>query len=311
MRPTIFCVVVMATGLVVSASACHEQGSGTPVVTVAEPPRATASADEAPAEPVAIAPIEPGKKIDVAALPKGTHVVFRSKPKVSSGDVTKVSQSIRNSLESYVTLVLVETEPDPANAGSFRRAAHRIGIAKPGDGGDLVFTKDTAKTHGVSLGLFDRKVLQGREAELATVKSPGASATTALFDYGMVFRRDDKRVPITVRYLALVDQATGDIQTVYWVLDKTGDALQFHGDTAWVLPKNHVMDWEMHVDGGEVTFGAPSADAFTSTKLPEGTPKPVTAEFKTLAAAKAYGATSVAQLERQARDLIGGAATAK
>lgn len=309
MRPTMFLTLALALACVVSASACHEKNGSPPTLPATEPPRVTAAGNDPPAEPAVIAPLDPGTKLDVKALPKGTHIVFRSRPKVSSGDVTKVSQSIRNALETYVTLVVVETEPDPEQAGRFRRKAHRIGIAKPGAGGDTVFTKDTAKAHGISLGLFDRKVLQGREAELATVRSPGASATAAMFDYGMVFRRDDKRVPITVRYLALVDPASGDIETVYWVLDSTNEGHRFFGDQVWVLPKNHVMDWEMHVDGGEVTLGAPSSDAFSSTKLPEGTPKSASTGFKTLAAAKTYGATSCAQLERQARDLIASTAT--
>ena len=316
MRPTIFSGVV-AAAITVSSSACHEpsgesaeKSAGTATYGAANRPDA-AGGEEVAAEPVAIAPLAPGTKLDVKALPQGTHVVFRSTPKASSGDVAKVSQSIRNALETYVTLVVVETEPDPEHAGRFRRKAHRIGIAKPGEGGDTVFTKDTAKQFGISLGLFDRKVLQGREAELATVRSPGASATAALFDYGMFFRRDGKRVPITVRYLSLVDPASGDVQTLYWVLDTANDVRQFHGDTAWVLPKNHVMDWEMHVDGGEVTFGAPSADAFTSTKLPEGTPKAVTAEFKTAASARAYGPQAMSRLEQSARELITDGATAK
>lgn len=316
MRSTIFSGVV-AAAIIVSSSACHEQSGNSVAAPAGTPPSETpiatgdSSREEATAEPAAIEPLVPGTKLDVKALPQGTHVVFRSTPKASSGDVAKVSQSIRNSLETYVTLVVVETEPDPEHAGRFRRKAHRIGIAKPGEGGDTVFTKDTAKQFGISLGLFDRKVLQGREAELATVRSPGASATAALFDYGMFFRRDGKRVPITVRYLSLVDPASGDVQTLYWVLGTANDVRQFHGDTAWVLPKNHVMDWEMHVDGGEVTFGAPSADAFSSTKLPEGTPKAVTAEFKTAASARAYGPQAMSRLEQSARKLITDVATAK
>lgn len=253
---------------------------------------------------MAVAPLKPGTRIDPKTLPERTHLVFRSHPKLTSGSVDKVGKSIREALESYTTLVLVESEPDPNLPGRFRRGAYSIGIGKPGDGGDLVITKDSAKQLGVSLGLFERKVLAEREKELATVRSPGASPTMAMFDFTMFFLRDEKRVPIVVRYLSLIDPADGDVETAYWVLDANPDGHRFFGDSLWVLPPNHLMDWEMHVDGDQITFGAPNSEAFSSTRLPQGAPRTVPVEFRNAAAARSFTADSGARLEQQVRNIL-------
>jgi hypothetical protein len=260
-----------------------------------------------------IEPLKPGTRIDPAALPEHVHLVFRSRPKLTSGPAEKVKPSIRKTLETYTTLVVVHTEPDPAAPGRFRRGTYHIGIGKPGDGtagdnGDLVITSDTAAAHGVKLSGFETKVFTAREQELATVGTPGASPTMAMYDFSMMFLRDGKRVPIVVRYMALVDPASGAVDTAYWVLDAPPEGRKFFGDELRVLPRNHVMDWEMHVDGSQLTFGLPNGDAFTSTKLPTGKALPIPADFKTASTARSYDAAAAASLEKQVRAIVGGAA---
>ena len=296
MRPTMFLPGGVLAAMVVAAVACDRQAP--------EPATQSATAVGALPEPAAVATIEPGTKIDPQALPAGTHLVFRSQPKLTSGDVTKVGKSIREALQEFTTLVLLDSEPDPNKPGQFRRRGHRLGIGKPGEGGDVVLTRDTASKVGVSLGLFERKLLSEREKELSTVKSPGASPTMAMFDFTFTFLRDGVRVPVVARYMALVDPTDGDVDTAYWVLDAAPEGNRFHGDSLRLLPDNHVMDWEMHVDGSTITFGAPQADTFTSTKLPEGKAIAAPAEFREASAAKAYTAESAARLEQQLRSLL-------
>ena len=291
-------------------------------------PASKESAAEKPAAPrdaagvaaAVIEPLKPGTRIDPAALPEHVHLVFRSQPKLTSGAADKVKPSIRKSVETYTTLVVVRTEPDPTAPGRFRRSTYHTGIGKPGlaglgkpgdaksgEQGDVVITSDTAAAHGVKLSGFETKVFTAREQELATVGTPGATPTSAMYDFTMMFLRDGKRVPIVVRYMALVDPATGAVDTAYWVLDNPREGRKFFGDELRVLPRNHVMDWEMHVDGSQLTFGLPSGDAFTSTKLPLGKAVAVPAEFKTASAAERYDAAAAARLEKQVRAVISGA----
>lgn len=256
-------------------------------------------------DPVAIALIEPGTKINPDAPPAGTHLIFRSTPKVTSGDVAKVRKSILEALHTFTTLVIVKTEPDPKNPGAFRKTEQQIGVGSPGDGGDVVITKSSAEGLGIDLGLLAKQVLVAREEELSGVKSPGATPTMAMFDFPTNYRRDGKRTPILLRYAALVDTSNGTVKTLYWIIDLTPDGFQFSGDSLWRLPPNHKMDWEMHIDGKEVgVFGAPGAEAFTTTKLPQGAPIAAPEPLKKLGAARGYGDDAANKLEMILREAL-------
>lgn len=297
MRPRELSRFTVAAVLVVAAWGCGPQA---PEARVPEPPRNDAFPDPTP-----IPPLEPGTRINPKSLPERTRLVFRSQPKLTSGDAKKVMKSIRSALEEFTTLVVVEAEPDPGRPGKFRRGSYRIGIGKPSPAGDVVVTRDTASKAGVSLSVFERKLLSEREKELATVRSPGSSPTMVLFEFSMFFRRDGKPTPIVVRYMSLVDPASGDFDTVYWVLDATEAGYRFHGDSIFLLPPNHDMDWEMHVDGEKISLlGAPQPDAFTSTKLPQSKPLQAPSEFAAAAAARAFTAAGGAALEAQVREIL-------
>ncbi|MBL9090578.1 MAG: hypothetical protein JNL96_05105 [Planctomycetaceae bacterium] len=297
MRPGKLSRFMVAAALVVAVLGCGPQA---PEPRIPEPPH-----DDALPDPTPIPPLEPGTRINPKSLPERTHLVFRSQPKLTSGDAKKIMKSIRSALEEFTTLVVVEAEPDPAQPGKFRRGAYRIGIGKPAAEGDVVVTRDTASKVGVSLSVFERKLLSEREKELATVRSPGSSPTMVLFEFSMFFRRDGKPTPIVVRYMSLVDPASGDFDTVYWVLDATEAGYRFHGDSVFLLPPNHEMDWEMHVDGEKISLlGAPQPDAFTSTKLPQSEPLPASNELAAAAAARAFTPSGAAALEAQVRKIL-------
>lgn len=274
-------------------------------VTAPEPTIVVAKQEDEP-DPVAVARIPPGTKIDVDAPPERSRVVFRSRPQVTSGEATKIGKAILDALQTFTTLVLVQAEPDPERPGQFRRGPFSIGIGMPGDKEDTVITRATADKHGVSLGFFEGKVLAEREKELNTVVSPGSTPTMAMFDFSSHHLRDDRRVQIVLRYAALVDPADGNIQTVHWILDVTPERYRYVEGSAKLLPPNHKMDWEMHVDGAKVSFGAPKSDAFAVTKLPQGTPVAVPDEVKPQLTARGYTAESAARLEQSLRSALNG-----
>jgi hypothetical protein len=260
--------------------------------------------NEASVEPTPVEPIKPGTLVDPHHLPSRMHLALRYRLRLNSGNVEKLRKSIRDPIESFTTLALLEVEPDPIQAGRFRRAAHRIGVGVPGDRGDTVVTKDAAMELDFGLGPIELKILGGRQEDLNRVRSPGASPTMAMFDFPLLFLRGEQRESIVIRYLSLIDPADGTVETVYWVLNATADGYRFSGDSLWALRPHHEMYWDLHVDGDKITFGVPQADAFVSTRLPPGTPRTVTTKFQVAAAARSFTVESAAALEQQARELL-------
>jgi hypothetical protein len=169
-------------------------------------------------------------------------------------------------------------------------------------------TNSTADRLGVELGFIEGRILAAREKELLEVRSPGSTETMALFDFRTVLLRGDEHVCVTLRYASLVDPQNGKIATAYWVLEPASDAgsLRFVGDSLRVLPANHVMDWEMHVDGGTIRFGKPRWDTFAATRLPDGVELRAATEFKNAAAGGSYTAAAAAALEGRLRQLLDG-----
>lgn len=293
-------VLVLAAAIVAGTCGCQDSATTEPIaVPVAK------KADDVAPDPMPIARTESGTRLKLAALPALTNIVFISRPQITSGEVGKVGKAIKDALHTFRTVVLVQAEPDPEHPGRFRRGPFSIGIGFPEKEDEIiVVTKATADKHGISLGFFESKVLAEREKELNTVLSPGNTPTMAMFDFTAVQLRDDKRSPVTLRYAAMIDPADGQMDVVYSPLEPTPDGYRFIGDSATQLPRNHTMDWEMHVDGGKVSFGAPKADAFAVTKLPQGTTIAATDELKHAVTARSFTAESAARLERLLRERL-------
>ncbi len=287
-----------------TAVAC-EEGSQNVVHQADATSGGAGAADDQGAEPAQVALIEPGTRINPDAPPAGTHLVFRSSPKLASGDVNKVRKAIRDAVVTYTTILIVRSEPDPERQGRFRRGQFAVGVGRPDGTEDVVLTKATAEGLGISLGFIEKQVLGGREKELNTVRSPGSSPTMAIVDFRSNYVRVGERVPIVLRYVALVDPATGKVETVHWVLDETPEGLRFSGDSLKLLSPNHKMNWPMDVDGREINaLGAPHDGAFAVTKLPEGVELPAPGQLKTAASEKSFSIEASARLEEALRRVL-------
>mgnify|MGYP003619181350 CR=1 FL=1 len=299
MRQTI--LAVLATIIVSSIVACRESELPTHPAAATNPatPDAAAEARSSP-----IVRIEPGTRVDLKSLPAQTHLVLRSTPKVTGGEVGKVRKSIVEALHTFSTILLLQSEPDPADSGRFRRGPLTIGISIPGEQGDIVLTKASADRLGIGLSFFESRVLTEREKELATVVSPGATSTMALVDFPTFLRRGGDRSRTVIRYASLVDGAAGRVDTLCWLLETEADALRFSDGSLRRLPPQCELDWEMHVDGASMTLGVPAAEAFSAVKMPDGAALDASEELKTDAAARAYSADGAGRLERLLRDLL-------
>jgi hypothetical protein len=255
-------------------------------------------------EPLPVPFIQPGTHVDQNALSEGLHVVFRCKPKIVSGDVAKLRRPIQSAVESFTTIVLLETERDSTERGKFRCGPASIGVGMPHEPGDIVLTKAAANECGIGLGIVERSVLSAREKELGTVRSPGSSATMAMFDFQTVFCRNDEHINVLFRYAALVNPQDGAVETVYWILEPTEAGYQLLGDSLRLLPTNETMDWEMHVDGSTIKLGTPSWDTFAVTTLPKGTEYVVPDDLKVLSAQRTFAPAAASRLEQALRELV-------
>jgi hypothetical protein len=83
--------------------------------------------------------------------------------------------------------------------------------------------------------------------------------------------RGDRHRPVVLRYAVLVEETTGKLDTLLWLLDKDegGGYAGPVGPMEW-LPPNKIEDCVLHVDSREFTLGNPTEKAFAMSRLPQG-----------------------------------------
>src|SRR5688500_488785 len=117
-------VYVVALGLLAtSVVGCREESKLSAIDPVAEPDRLQ------PSTPVLR--LEPGTRIGDRPPAGWSNLVLKTRPRVTSGDLAKVSASLLKAIPKFSTTVVVNVEPDPVRPGRFRLAAFAAGMGMP------------------------------------------------------------------------------------------------------------------------------------------------------------------------------------
>jgi hypothetical protein len=179
-----------------------------------------------------------------------------------------------------------------------------FGVGFPQEDGDIVLTKTSAERQGFRLGFAETRVLAARENELRQIRSPGFTSTMILFDFPTMLFRDGKHVEVVLRYATLVDPKNGNVETVYWVLDRVADKFTISGGTLLRLTNGPRTDWPMHVDGNSVRLGVPRWQAFAVVELPPGDSLAIPLDLRTAAACPTLSADAAIAFETSLRRLL-------
>jgi hypothetical protein len=268
------------------------------------PPPATVAEEDRLQSAARVARIEPGTRIGDGPPAGWSHLVLKTRPRLTSGDVDKLLSSVREAIPKYHNSVVLNVERDRGPSGRYRIAAFAVGLGTPAGGEDVIVTEDAAEKLGLRLGIMEGTVLSKREDELDAFVCPAKTETMAIVDFPATVRRGEKHVGVVMRFASLVDPDDGRLTTLHWMLDPAGRGYQFSGDSLVVLDPNQVMDWNLHVDGGKFLFGTPTAEAFAATSVPQGTPLVASAELKQAAAEKFFSVNSRARLEQMLRTAL-------
>jgi hypothetical protein len=290
-------VYVVALGLLAtSVVGCREEPKLSSIDPVGEPDRLQ------PSTPVRR--LEPGTRIGDRPPAGWSNLVLKTRPRVTSGDLAKVSASLLKAIPNFSTTVVVHVEPDPARPGRFRLAAFAAGMGTPVDGEDVIVTRETAEKLGISFGFMEKMVLRTREKELDDIVSLALAETIGIADFPAIMLRGSDRGRVVMRYATLVDESNGRITTFLWLLDPTNDGYRFSGDTLLEVTQNQISDLDVDVDADEFFLGVPSPAAFAVTSLPQGTPLAAPPELREPAAAKLFSAHSLARFEQLLRKVV-------
>jgi hypothetical protein len=212
--------------------------------------------------------IPAGTVIGTQAPSGWSHLILKSHPRPAAGDFRELSEDSAGLAGLLFTALVADVKAD-----SGRHHLERVAVGmgtRIGDR-DTIITPETQKRLGADLGFIARIVLSTAQERLQDVQLIARSPTFALIDAPNLMLRQDRHRPVVLRYAVLVDEKTGHLETLLWLLDRD-DRDGYVGPVGpmeW-LPPSKIEDCVLHVDRREFTLGNPTERAFAMSRLPRG-----------------------------------------
>ena len=222
--------------------------------------------------PANIELIPPGTRVSAQAPEPWTHLIVKSQPRVTSGDINQVSATQIKLASKYFLATLAQVErlgEGPATRYELARLASGIGVNINGQ--DTIISPSTASRLGARVGFQGGILLREMYDEQQTVQILLRSPTCAVYDTPIVLRVGQKNDSEVLRYGVMVNAETGQLDVLAWLVDINGrgDYLQLSGHLQW-LPPNLLLDCRLHVDASEYFLGIPNDRAFACLSIPRG-----------------------------------------
>jgi len=254
-----------------------------------------------------LARIPPGTCIDNRPGGGFTHLIFKTRSRLATGDVDQLHE-IARSLAEFLFTAMVARVGTYRDAGSakYRIESVAIGVGTRIGQHDVIVTSQTQRQLGAGLGPLKAIVLARAEEHLGKISRMAASPQMWIVDAPSVISIAGTHRQIILRYLFLVEPHSGRLATVVWRidLDAQGRYLQATGPAVWMRP--HLITVSpLHVDGKKVYWGIPTNEAFAIVRLPPGTPINVPEQLRSLLASRPITPQIAWDLEWRFRSAIG------
>ncbi len=233
---------------------------------------ATAAAEEFSNSRVSATKVQPGTAIGREAPDGWSHLIIKSKPRVTEGDIDAVGRSTADMASLLFTVIVA----DVVNESSGDSPRYRLGKVGVGagtviNGNDVIISSSTQSRLGADFGLIKRQILSKFEEKLAQNVVVLRTSNLAFLDTPVVVRHQGKNRPMMIRYAIIVNPDNGELDTICWLID-LDDQRRYRGvvGRAQWLPPAKQEDAKLYVDQGEFFLGIPSENAFATLRIPQG-----------------------------------------
>lgn len=249
--------------------------------------------------------LDAGTAIGQASAVRWNRTVMLAKPRIASGDITALPESIREAAAYFVLSIVATVDLDPqAPQSRYRLAEVGVGYSVPVQSQLKVIHSDDYKTHGVSLSFIQRKMLAENEKQFDNIRTIARGNALLMFDVPAILHENNSHRDYTVRHLVWIDSNSGKLATMLWLVgtdSKNQPSVVTGEPIRWVDPTS-VEDRVIHVDGNEFTLGIPSKRAFALLQPPAGRLIPWNQQAATVAALQEYDLNSMQTLMRSLND---------
>jgi hypothetical protein len=226
--------------------------------------------------------LQPGLLIGDKPPEDWSHLVLKSKPRLTSGDVHNLPKEAAKTAAYFRTVILANVKPVDVDEKDFELTQIGIGICVPrkGQDEDVVVSADRLDALGLHLSMVEKVVLDSMEAEMAKGRIIARTPTFALFrSPAMVVAPGNEHRNVNLNYAFCVERTTGKLQVGLWTSSLEKKELRAP-QTMSLLDSKSVFDCKIDVRSKKV-FGVtvPLMWSFAMSELPPGRPVSVPAEL--------------------------------
>ena len=231
-----------------------------------------------------------------------SDIVLVASPRIAAGDVAQASDMVAKLAETFTTVILANVVRQAD--GSFQIDKFAMGQATPIGGSLTVVTSDTHQKLNAGLGFIGGRVLRSSEQALAKARQIARYPGMVIYDVPAIVHRDQRHQELVVRHAVWASPRSGRLGSLMWLLRDRGAEDRY----AWVDHEVRFVaagtreDRVLHVDGGQFTFGVPSAKAFAMQDLPPGKSHRPSKLLLTLGARRSLDAAALARLPAAFRE---------
>jgi hypothetical protein len=247
----------------------------------------------------------------VDARPPGTwsHLVIKSLPHLTSGDLQTLPRSAFRTASLFRTVILADVGRSAENPGTFAIRRVGIGLCVPNqEGRDVVVQSGRLEESGVSLGMMEKVVFKTAEAELLRGRMIAATPTFVLYRGPAVHQGERAHRKVMLYYALMVGRTSGALRTFVWA---RGDYAAASTEVVELEP-NLVYDCRLNVEAQRVLGAVPVSWSFAMESLPPGRSRTVLSDISRVISQSGAGAPDSSTIEKQLRQiLIGNSGSAR
>jgi hypothetical protein len=243
--------------------------------------------------------IAPGTVVGDPNAARWNRTVLIAKPQISSGDVDKLSESIRNAVSKFNLTILATLQlSGNGQQPNFKLGEIAVAYAMIIQDRLVTITTDSASKLGAKLDFVSYQMLSQNEKQLATISVVARTDTLTIFDTPAMMLSEGEHRDLIMRHFIWIDTSNGRLGMIVWLLkqDAKSHRLFVAEDRFRYVPANSKEDRKIHVDGNEFLVGIPSRRAFALEGLPPGKDFKWTVEARSLAAETTYTAELLGRL---------------
>ncbi len=209
----------------------------------------------------------PGTIVGREAPEGWNHLVLKSIPKLTSGDIETLPAHAVESATLFRTVILADVQRDQQGIYALRKIG--VGLCVPHQGQDTVVTTESLEQSGIRLSIVDQLVLDRALTELSKGRLIARTPFFALFEAPTMFANGGEHRKILLRYALIVDPETGRLQTSVWKI-AADPSSRVPAQELVRLPRDLVFECRLDVSARSVLGSVPVSWSFAMTELPPG-----------------------------------------